>query len=63
MGSMFALGKPCVGLQTDVRRALPSGNNPMIGQSLAAIVNDLPQLVERVANLARRFHDTRLQSA
>lgn len=30
LGYAFALGKLCVGLQTDVRRLLPSGNNPML---------------------------------
>ena len=29
-GYAFALGKTCVGLQTDVRRLLTTGNNPMI---------------------------------
>src|SRR5688500_11787551 len=30
IGFMYAMRKTCVGLQTDVRRALPTGNNPMI---------------------------------
>src|SRR4051812_2398586 len=34
IGYMKGLRKVCVGLQTDVRRALPSGNNPMIVSSL-----------------------------
>ena len=37
IGFACGLGRVCVGLQTDVRRALPSGNNPMIGQALAEI--------------------------
>jgi nucleoside 2-deoxyribosyltransferase len=45
IGFMNALGKPCVGLQTDVRRALPSGNNPMIAQGLAEILDELDALV------------------
>ncbi|MGE3279557.1 MAG: nucleoside 2-deoxyribosyltransferase [Alphaproteobacteria bacterium] len=32
-----ALGKPCFGLQTDPRRLLPIGNNPMIDCSLERI--------------------------
>src|SRR5262245_47713244 len=30
LGYAFALGKECFGLQTDVRRLLSTGNNPMI---------------------------------
>jgi hypothetical protein len=30
IGYMKGVRKSCVGLQTDVRRALPPGNNPMI---------------------------------
>jgi len=30
LGHAYALGKKCIGLQTDVRRLLPIGNNPMI---------------------------------
>ena len=37
IGYMRALGKLCIGLQTDVRRALPTGNNPMIAKGLHAI--------------------------
>lgn len=37
IGFMSALGRSCVGLQTDVRRALPSGNNPMLGRALSNI--------------------------
>jgi len=34
IGYMYALHKKCIGLQTDTRRQLPSGNNPMISISL-----------------------------
>lgn len=37
IGFMSASGKACVALQTDVRRALPSGNNPMIVSALEAV--------------------------
>jgi nucleoside 2-deoxyribosyltransferase len=50
VGFMSALGKPSVGLQTDVRRALPSGNNPMISQSLVEIMDELGALVAWVEN-------------
>lgn len=34
IGYMHCLERPCIGLQTDVRRALPTGNNPMIAAAL-----------------------------
>jgi nucleoside 2-deoxyribosyltransferase len=45
IGFAYALGKPCIGLQTDVRRALGSGNNPMIAQGLNQIFHDTGALV------------------
>lgn len=48
IGFLRALGRPCVGLQTDVRRALPSGNNPMISQALSEIVADETHLLDSV---------------
>ena len=54
VGFMHALGKLCIGLQTDVRRALPSGNNPMIAQGLSEILGDVESLVLRVADLAQK---------
>jgi nucleoside 2-deoxyribosyltransferase len=54
IGFMCALGRPCVGLQTDVRRALPFGNNPMIAQGLSEILADIDSLVTWMANAARR---------
>ncbi len=53
IGFMTAQGKVCVGLQTDVRRALPSGNNPMIGQSMTVIVGNEDELVAWVAQAVR----------
>jgi nucleoside 2-deoxyribosyltransferase len=53
IGFMHALGKLCIGLQTDVRRALPSGNNPMITQGLDEILGDVETLVARIEALAR----------
>jgi nucleoside 2-deoxyribosyltransferase len=38
----------CVGLQTDSRRALLSGNNPMISQGLKCIFSDVASLVDWV---------------
>lgn len=34
-GASVAMGKPCYALQTDMRRALPMGNNPMLSVPLA----------------------------
>lgn len=45
IGFSHALGKMCLGLQTDVRRALPTGNNPMIERSLNAIAHDTDELI------------------
>jgi len=53
IGFMRALGKRCVALQTDVRRALPTGNNPMIGQALESLFQDLDELVVWVKAHAR----------
>lgn len=53
IGFMRALGKRCVALQTDVRRALPSGNNPMIGQALESLFQELDELVVWVKAHAR----------
>jgi nucleoside 2-deoxyribosyltransferase len=52
IGYAFALGKPCVGFQTDARRALPTGNNPMIGRSLSLICQTRQHLVDWVQNFA-----------
>lgn len=40
-----ALGKLCVGLQTDIRRQLPTGNNPMISRSLQRVFGDVDSMV------------------
>lgn len=46
IGFAFALGKPCVGLQTDARRQLPTGNNPMLNKSLSCICHTQEHLLE-----------------
>jgi nucleoside 2-deoxyribosyltransferase len=53
IGFAHAVGADCVGLQTDVRRALPSGNNPMVTQSMTAIFGDVRDLVGYVREVAR----------
>jgi nucleoside 2-deoxyribosyltransferase len=49
LGFAHARGVHCIGLQTDVRRALMTGNNPMIGRSLSAIFSDKDELIRHVA--------------
>src|SRR5438105_4194653 len=44
-GYAFALGKTCVGLQTDVRRLLTTGNNPMIDCGLNRVFQDVEELM------------------
>ena len=44
LGVASAQGKHCYGLQTDVRRLLPYGNNPMIDCALKHIFNSLTEL-------------------
>ncbi|UFS75661.1 nucleoside 2-deoxyribosyltransferase [Tardiphaga sp. 37S4] len=45
IGFLFALKTRCIGLQTDVRRALPTGNNPMISQGLNGIAGSEEELL------------------
>ena len=44
IGYSKSLNKVCIGLQTDVRRQLPTGNNPMIECSCEEIFSDLELL-------------------
>lgn len=37
LGFCYALGKRCIGLKSDVRQALPTGNNPMVSQGCEKI--------------------------
>src|SRR5581483_2128791 len=45
LGYASALGKVCVGLQTDPRRLIASRNNPMIDCALHHIFDDTPSLL------------------
>lgn len=45
LGYAQALRKPCYGLQTDVRRLLSTGNNPMIECSLKTIFKNIEELI------------------
>ena len=46
LGYAYAFGKSCFGYQTDVRRLLKTGNNPMIDSSLKKIFNNENDLLE-----------------
>jgi nucleoside 2-deoxyribosyltransferase len=48
LGMAFSLGKKCVGLQTDIRRLLPTGNNPMIECALPVVVDSVDELLTRL---------------
>lgn len=49
LGIAYALGKVCIGLQTDVRRLVLDRNNPMIECTLAAVFTSEDSLVNWVA--------------
>lgn len=46
LGFCYAEGKRCIGLKTDIRQALPTGNNPMISQGCEKIFRSEQQLFE-----------------
>ncbi len=52
IGFAHGRGCLCLGLQSDVRRALPSGNNPMIGRALSSIFSNSEDLIEYIAGEA-----------
>lgn len=54
LGYAHALGKPCYALQTDVRRLLSTGNNPMIDSCLERTF----QSVDELLVWARQMSDT-----
>lgn len=49
IGFANARGCLCLGLQSDTRRALPSGNNPMIGQALSSIFAKTSDLIAYIS--------------
>lgn len=52
LGFAVALGKYCVGLQTDPRRLLPLGNNPMIEVPLKRILGGKSEVASWARELA-----------
>lgn len=61
LGYCKAQGKICVGLQTDVRRRLPTGNNPMINQSCKEIFHNIEELIEWLRD-KDSFHNDKLMA-
>ncbi len=59
LGYAHGLKKPCYGLQTDVRRLLRTGNNPMIECSLQAVFTSTHELV----SWASSFTNTQVDQA
>jgi nucleoside 2-deoxyribosyltransferase len=55
LGVAYALGKTCFGLQTDVRRLLPIGNNPMIAAPLSRVFQSLGEMSNWAREFSRKF--------
>ena len=49
LGVAYTLEKTCVGLQTDPRRLLPLGNNPMVEGALSVIFRSVDDLIKWAA--------------
>ena len=54
LGYAVALGKHCVGLQTDPRRLMPLGNNPMLQVPLSHVLTTKAQVEHWAKDFARR---------
>jgi nucleoside 2-deoxyribosyltransferase len=50
LGFAYALGKLCIGLRTDPRQLLPTGNNPMIEASCYRIFGSVEEVVAWAAS-------------
>ena len=55
LGIAYAMGKYCIGLQTDTRRFSPLGNNPMIECSLTKILTSSDELDSWVCMFSKSF--------
>jgi nucleoside 2-deoxyribosyltransferase len=51
IGYAFGIGKPCFGLQTDPRRLLPEGNNPMVTGAIRRISFGLENLESMISEM------------
>jgi nucleoside 2-deoxyribosyltransferase len=66
IGFAHARGCLCLGLQSDSRRALPSGNNPMIGRALSSIfasTHDLTAFISLEHELRKQDSRARAKSS
>jgi nucleoside 2-deoxyribosyltransferase len=50
LGYALAIGKICIGLQTDIRTLLPYGNNPMLSGALNFILKSIDELAMWASN-------------
>lgn len=53
LGIAYALGKKCIGLQTDFRRLASFGNNPMIEGALDCVYANIDSLLQYIALLVK----------
>lgn len=49
LGFCYATGKRCIGLKSDIRQALPTGNNPMITQGCERIFDSEEGLLKWIS--------------
>jgi nucleoside 2-deoxyribosyltransferase len=54
IGVAWAVGRRCVGLQTDPRRLMPIGNNPMIDCALEAVFTTIEGLVDWLGSVVSK---------
>lgn len=62
LGVAYALGKRCIGLQTDSRRTIEGNNNPMIDQPLEHVFSSLEEL-SRWAGLTSSNYEPRIAAS
>jgi len=56
LGFAFAIGRQCIGLQTDMRRLLPLGNNPMLSCALNQTFQSVDELLAWAATEVGNSH-------
>ena len=59
LGYGYALGKRCVGFQTDPRRLLPVGNNPMLECALEHILTSKADLISWAGQESAKYDEFR----
>ncbi len=58
LGVAYSAGKCCVGIQTDPRRLLPLGNNPMVECALDRVFLDTPEMNVWAKEFASQMSDS-----